>query len=96
MQVMTEVNTKFGGEDSKALISLPPVIWSQLRHQLQPLLTYRAGVDHSLVLQWCHHRLKEVAEARYLTQDRAKVVVTCSEYIPTGVYISYFTSSSIY
>lgn len=70
---MLEVNARFGGEGSPALLFLPPVVWGQLSHQLQPLLSYRAGVDHSLVLQWNHRRLRELAEERYLSHHRAQV-----------------------
>ena len=72
-QVMSEVRRKFANEDSSGLIFLPPVIWSQLGSSLQSLLTYRVGVDHSLVLCWCHHRLREVAQERYLPQDSSQV-----------------------
>ncbi|CAI8002750.1 hypothetical protein GBAR_LOCUS3482 [Geodia barretti] len=34
-------------------------MWTQLSLSLRPLLTYRVGVDHSLVLQWSHRRLRE-------------------------------------
>ena len=63
----------FGGEGSADLIFLPPVMWTQLSLSLRPLLTYRVGVDHSLVLQWSHRRLREVAETRYLPQHTSQV-----------------------
>ena len=73
MQVMAEVNVRYSREGSATLVSLPPVIWAQLCHQLHPLLEHRPGVDHSLVLQWSHRRLREVTETRYLTHHRAQV-----------------------
>lgn len=70
---MSEVKKEFGGESSNDLVFLPPVIWAQLNYHLQPMLTYRTGVDHSLVLRWCHRRLKELAEERYLPNHKTQV-----------------------
>ena len=75
-QVMSEVKSEFGGDGSHDMIFLPQVIWTQLRLGLQPLLAYRTGVDQSLVLQWSHRRLREVAETRYLPQDNSQVSIT--------------------
>ena len=71
---MAEVNASYGGEDSTTVLhSLPPVIWAELSHNLQPLLTFRTGMDHSLVLRWSHRALREMAEASYLTHYGTKV-----------------------
>lgn len=76
VQVITEVNIKYGSDGCAALTCLPPAIWAQLSLHIQPLLIYQTGVDHSLVLRWCHRRLREVAETRYLTHSTAQVLHT--------------------
>lgn len=76
LQVMSEVNIKYGGDGCMALTCLPPAIWAQLSFHIQPLVIYQVGVDHSLVLKWCHRRFREVAETRYLTHHTAQVLHT--------------------
>ena len=66
---MAEVNSNIGSEESKPILTLPPIIWSQIRHQLHPLLELKVGIDNYLLLQWSHRRLREIADIRYLSSE---------------------------
>ena len=77
---MREVNGKFGHKDASALTSLPTMTWSQIYQQLHPLLEARSGVDSSLVLQWSHQSVKEIAESGFLVCQQEAIYKSLSDY----------------
>ena len=81
---MAEVNSKFSHEDSTAMLSLPPVVWSRICHQIQPLLELRVGVNNSPVLQWSHRKLREIANSRYLSPHTTEIYGRLADYFSGG------------
>lgn len=81
---MAEVNETFGHEDSSTMLSVPPVVWSHICHQIQPLLELRVGVDSFPVLQWSHRKLRETAESRYLSPCTTEIYGRLADYFSGG------------
>ena len=67
--MMAEIDSNIGNEESKPILTLPPILWSQIRHQLHPLLELKVGLDNYLLLQWSHRRLREIADIRYISTE---------------------------
>lgn len=79
MQVMSEINHGWRTREVTADVEetaspqqlgfIPPLLWSQLYHSLQPFLELRMGSGGYLVFCWSHRHLKEAAEEHYLKPE---------------------------